>query len=447
MSTHRSPTSAPVDGSTLLNRLSPAGRLIGLDAARGIALFAMMVTHIFALSDPEGLPTWAAVFAGRASALFAVLAGCSLVLATRSRMAGSGRLRDAAPSVLIRAGAIVLIGLCLGSVSTLLAVILVNYGVMFAIAMLFLRLRARTLFVIALVWMALSPVLSMLIRSHFGLEPKYSAMSWFDLATPLTMLHDLLLTGYYPILQWLAYILLGMAVAKVDIGKHLMSLFAAGLGLFLVGKGVSWLLLNVAGAGPALVRVSELHGTDLNAALFTGSYGVTPTTSWWWLAIAGPHSGTPFDLLSTAGTALLTIVACQSLAILLGRKTWVLAPLTAPGSMPLSVYSAHVILLQITRPWAEANPMLGGQAMTPQSVEFILHALVFIGFALLWKLAIGAHGPLEAGVAAVIRSASPIPSQVSATGPEQESGSGPDSVSRPDSDSSKNSASHPPDTY
>ncbi|SMX80250.1 Protein of unknown function (DUF1624) [Brevibacterium sp. 239c] len=427
MSSHRSPISATAPGQSVLEHLSPPGRLIGLDAARGIALFAMMVTHIFALSDPEGFPTWAAVFAGRASALFAVLAGCSLVLATRSRMAGSGRLRDAAPSVLIRAGAIILIGLCLGSVSTLLAVILVNYGVMFAIAMLFLRLRTRTLFVTALAWMILSPVLSMLIRSQFGLEPKYSSMSWFDFATPLTMLHDLVLTGYYPVLQWLSYIVLGMAVAKVDIGKHLMSLFAAGLGLCLIGKGVSWLLLNVAGGGPVLVRVSELYGTDLNAALFTGSYGVTPTTSWWWLAIAGPHSGTPFDLLSTAGTALLTIVACQSLAVLLGRKTWVLAPLTAPGSMPLSVYFAHVILLQITRPWVEATPLLGGEMMTPQAVEFSVHALVFIGSALLWKLAIGAHGPLEAGVAAVIRSASPIPS--------------------PDSDSARNSASRRPDTY
>ncbi|SMX86164.1 MULTISPECIES: heparan-alpha-glucosaminide N-acetyltransferase domain-containing protein [Brevibacterium] len=442
MSTHRSPTSASPSGSTVRDRLSPAGRLIGLDAARGIALFAMMVTHIFALSDPAGFPTWAAVFAGRASALFAVLAGCSLVLSTRSRMAASGRLRDAVPSVLIRAGAIVIIGLCLGSVSSLLAVILVNYGVMFAIAMLFLRLRARTLFIIAVVWMILSPVLSTLIRSQFGLEPMYSSMSWFDLASPLTMLNDLVLTGYYPILQWLSYILLGMAVAKIDIGKHLMSLFAAGLGLFLVGKGVSWLLINVAGGGPGLVRVSQLYGTDLNAALFTGSYGVTPTTSWWWLAIAGPHSGTPFDLLSTAGTALVTIVGCQSLAMLLGRQTWLLAPLTAPGSMPLSVYSAHVVLLEITRRWIEANPMLGGEAMTPPTVEFGLHALVFVGFALMWKLAIGAHGPLEAGVAAIIRSASPVPAPGLETSEPV-----PGAESESESESTRKSASRPPDTY
>lgn len=275
------------------------------------------------------------------------------------------------------------------------------------------------------------------------------------LRDPADDAQDLVLTGYYPILQWLSYILLGMAVAKIDIRSHLMSLFATGFGLFLVGKGVSWLLLNIAGGGDELVRVSELYGTDLNAALFTGSYGVTPTTSWWWLAIAGPHSGTPFDLLATAGTALLTIVTCQSLALLLGRRTWVLAPLTAPGSMPLSVYSAHVVLLEITRPWVEANPMLGGEAMTPQAVEFGLHALVFIGFALMWKLAIGSHGPLEAGVAAVIRSASPVQGPgasadsgaASGTGPASGPGAGPTSGTGPDEGSARNSASRPPDTY
>ena len=393
----------------VLRRLSPDGRLIGLDVARGIALLAMMVTHIFALGDEAGMPTWAAVFAGRASALFAVLAGCSLVLSTRSRLAVSGRLRDAAPSVLIRAAAIVLIGLCLGSISSLLAVILVNYGIMFALALFFLRLRAGALFAIAGVWMVLSPIVSMWVRSTFLLEPSYLPMGFFDLATPGTMLTDLFLTGYYPVLQWLSYILLGMAVAKLDIGRHLLALFTAGLGLFVVGRGVSWILLNVFGGDAALVAVSEMWGTDLTAALFTGSYGVTPATSWWWLAIAGPHSGTPFDLLSTGGTAVMTIAVCQATAVLLGRRSWLLAPLSAPGSMPLSVYSAHVVLLEITRRQIVGNPMEVSATPGEQTLEFVIHALTFVLLPLLWKLAISSRGPLEGGIAGIIRAASPGP--------------------------------------
>jgi uncharacterized membrane protein len=393
----------------VLRRLSPDGRLIGLDVARGIALLAMMVTHIFALGDEAGMPTWAAVFAGRASALFAVLAGCSLVLSTRSRLAVSGRLRDAAPSVLIRAAAIVLIGLCLGSISGLLAVILVNYGIMFALALFFLRLRAGALFAIAGVWMVLSPIVSMWVRSTFLLEPSYLPMGFFDLATPGTMLTDLFLTGYYPVLQWLSYILLGMAVAKLDIGRHLLALFTAGLGLFVVGRGVSWILLNVFGGDAALVAVSEMWGTDLTAALFTGSYGVTPATSWWWLAIAGPHSGTPFDLLSTGGTAVMTIAVCQATAVLLSRRSWLLAPLSAPGSMPLSVYSAHVVLLEITRRQIVGNPMEVSATPGEQTLEFVIHALTFVLLPLLWKLAISSRGPLEGGIAGIIRAASPGP--------------------------------------
>ena len=398
----------------VLRRLSPDGRLIGLDVARGIALLAMMVTHIFALGDEAGMPTWAAVFAGRASALFAVLAGCSLVLSTRSRLAVSGRLRDAAPSVLIRAAAIVLIGLCLGSISGLLAVILVNYGIMFALALFFLRLRAGALFAIAGVWMVLSPIVSMWVRSTFLLEPSYLPMGFFDLATPGTMLTDLFLTGYYPVLQWLSYILLGMAVAKLDIGRHLLALFTAGLGLFVVGRGVSWILLNVFGGDAALVAVSEMWGTDLTAALFTGSYGVTPATSWWWLAIAGPHSGTPFDLLSTGGTAVMTIAVCQATAVLLGRRSWLLAPLSAPGSMPLSVYSAHVVFLESTRPMIVAQPWEGTGTASEQSLEFAIHALTFVLLPLLWKMFVNPRGPFESGIAAIIRSATPVPAALAA---------------------------------
>ncbi|WP_209371080.1 heparan-alpha-glucosaminide N-acetyltransferase domain-containing protein [Brevibacterium renqingii] len=411
MSSHQAHGSGSATTSaTVLDRLSPSGRLLGLDVARGVALFAMMITHIFALSDEASLPTGAAIFAGRASALFAVLAGCSLVLSTRTRLQTSGRLRDAAPGVLIRAAAIVLIGLCLGSISGLLAVILVNYGVMFALALFFLRLRARALFVLAGAWMVLSPVVSMIVRAEFGLEPGYLPMSWFDLATPVSMLTDLFLTGYYPILQWLSYILLGIAVAKIDISRHLMALLVSGLGLFVLGRGASWLLLNVAGGYGALVENSQRLGIDLFAALFTGSYGVTSASSWWWLAIAGPHSGTPFDLLSTAGTALMTIAVCQAAAVLLGRRSWVLGPLSAPGSMPLSVYSAHVIFLEITRAAIVGDPTEGTGTAAEQSTEFAIHALTFVLIPLVWKLFVNVRGPLEAGIAAVIRSASPAPS-------------------------------------
>ncbi len=426
MSSHSGPASA-----TVLDRLNPAGRLVGLDVARGLALFAMMVTHIIAMTDAGGDPTWAAVFSGKASALFAVLAGCSLVLSTRSRLDRPGAgLRTVAPSVLIRAAAITVIGLCLGTVSTFLAVILVNYGIMFALALLFLRLRARWLFVLSLTWMLLSPVASMLLRSQLGLSPSYLPMSWFDLTSPLTMLKDLVFTGYYPILQWMSYLLLGMACAKLDVRRHLVGLFVGGVAMAAVGKAASWILLTVAGGGAVLIEASERFGIDLGAALFTGSFGVTPTTSWWWLAISGPHSGTPFDLLLTGGTSVAAIAVCQAVVVLLGRWSWVLAPVSAPGSMPLSVYSAHVVLLQITHPLIGRNPAFGELATSRELTEFALHGICFSLLAIGWKLGIGPRGPLEAGIAALIGSSAPV----SEGGPGVEVRDGRDPDRRPESE-------------
>ncbi|RAD02609.1 hypothetical protein DN549_33390, partial [Burkholderia multivorans] len=127
---------------------------------------------------------------------------------------------------------------------------------------------------------------------------------------------------------------------------------------FLIGRGASWLLLNVAGGLQELEAVAAASGADLTAALYVNSYGVTPPDSWWRLAIAGPHSATPFDLISTAGTSLAAIAVCQAAAILLGRRSWLLAPLSAPGSMPLTVYAAHVILVEITHPYFQPAPMV-----------------------------------------------------------------------------------------
>ena len=51
-----------------------------------------------------------------------------------------------------------------------------------------------------------------------------------------------------------------------------------------------------------------------------GPNGVTPTTSWWWLAVALPHSSTPFDLARTIGTSLAVLGAMLLLDRLVARS-------------------------------------------------------------------------------------------------------------------------------
>jgi len=72
-------------------------RLAGVDVARGLALLGMAAVHIFPEQSADGgLHPAYVVAAGRASALFAVLAGVGLALLRRSGR-GCPHLTDLAP--------------------------------------------------------------------------------------------------------------------------------------------------------------------------------------------------------------------------------------------------------------------------------------------------------------------------------------------------------------
>ena len=91
-------------------------RLVGIDAARGLALIGMVSIHILPAWDPETFaPTaqWT-LFAGRSAALFALLAGVSLAFTSGGRTAHSGRAMTATRAgILVRAGLITALGLAM----------------------------------------------------------------------------------------------------------------------------------------------------------------------------------------------------------------------------------------------------------------------------------------------------------------------------------------------
>jgi hypothetical protein len=103
-----------------------ATRLVGLDVARAAALMGMVATHVLPSRTPGGEETLSHLVAGgRASALFAVLAGVALALLTGGRTPLRGRERWAAVAgLLVRAVLIALLGLWLGGLETSIAIIL-----------------------------------------------------------------------------------------------------------------------------------------------------------------------------------------------------------------------------------------------------------------------------------------------------------------------------------
>lgn len=340
-------------------------RLTGLDAARGVALFGMMATHIMPLYSEDTEATWTAlVFSGRSSALFAVVAGVGLALLSGSSMrrddAGSGRVSGDRRGIVARAVVIGLIALILGSLDVNIAVILFHYAALFLMALPFLHIRVLPLACWAVGWLLLSPIPAFMLRRLAFRELEMPNLGhnvgWADLSSPGLLLVDVAVTGYYPVLQWFGYILFGMLIGRLGLAVLRVQwiLLLGGIALAGVTKATSFALLGTLGGMNALLATQEGTNYYLTPMLDVGLTGLTQTESWWWLAVSAPHSGQPLDLLHTSGTSAAVIGACLLLTRL---KPFLLLPLTGAGAMTLTLYSTHVTAMSLIGLLApDANP-------------------------------------------------------------------------------------------
>lgn len=365
---------------------SPGARLAGIDLARLLAMLGMISVHLLASADAAGQPTLVHTLAyGNASALFAVLAGVGLALSTgRERVPQGRRLRGARAGVVVRGLAIGTIGLLLGTFVPFLsaAVILPAYGVLFVLAAPALGSSVTGLAVRAGLIAVLVPVLSHLVRAHLPPRALRNPTLGSLLSDPGQTLQDLLLTGNYPALAWLAYLCLGLAVGRAlpHGGRGEAALVGLGVGLALLARTVSVVLLDGNSGRQKLTRdvTPDLPQQTLDEILLFGANGTLPTTSPWWLAVLAPHTTTSFDLIATGGVALAVIGGALTLARLVPRGVGVLA---AFGRMPLTTYAGHLMLLSLL-------PGLGPAAL-------VVHVIVLGTFVAAWGRLVHSRGPLE----------------------------------------------------
>jgi uncharacterized membrane protein len=328
-------------------------RLSGIDAARGLALLGMMATHLLPTfeADANLTPTWIGLtFSGRAAALFAVLAGIGLALSTGKQhpLAGSA-LAAARRGIALRALVIAVVGLALGGLEVNVAVILVHYAVLFLCILPFLGLRLKALCAWTAGWILGSPVLAFLLRPWLmAAEPPLQLNhnpGWEDLTTPGQLLGDVFLTGYYPVLQWLSYLLIGLIIGRLSLtalGLPLL-LLAAGTAVAAFAKVLGTAAMEEWGGREALQAILTDPSYPLDSLLQVNLAGVRQEGSWWWLAGSAPHSGTTLDLLHTSGVAAAVVGLC----LLVGRLgEWLdldlLLPLRGAGAMTLTLYAVHV---------------------------------------------------------------------------------------------------------
>lgn len=359
------------------------GRVVGVDVARCLALLGMMATHILPSTVDGEVVLAHQVAAGRASALFAVLAGLSLALVAGQRQPVRGSSwRGMAAGTAVRAAVIGFVGLLLGEVASGIAVILVYYAVLFVVAVPFMALRTPVLLAVTAAWIVLSPVVSHWLRDRTAMT-SYEVPSFASFEAPSELVRDLLLTGYYPVLTWVSYVLVGLLLGRLDLrdGRSALLLASVGGAVALLAWRFSDRLLGRADVRAELIRTFEGAGWrgDLGTTLTDGLYGVAPTGSPWWLVVRAPHTGTTFDLLMTIGSALLVLAGCLVLGRLAPR---VLSVVFGAGAMTLTLYTLHVVL--------RADGLWDGDDTTTFLGQAAL--VLAIGAAFRWG---GRRGPLE----------------------------------------------------
>src|SRR5918996_1227482 len=224
----------------------PRQRLRGVDAARAIAVLGMVMVHFGPNPRPDTLlGNLYGVSHGRASVLFALLAGVGVALLVDGRLRGQGNTRR--PTFLARGrlifrGALLLpLGLWLQQLDHGAYVILQYYAVYFLFAALVLTLPDRWLLAGGAAVLVGGPLVylggQMIVPEWFTADPA-------TLRDPISkMADDLLLTGTYPLVTWAAPLLFGLWLGRQDLAAP-----AVRWGLLFLGLAVA-----VAAAGDVAV--------------------------------------------------------------------------------------------------------------------------------------------------------------------------------------------------
>ncbi|GHE04424.1 membrane protein [Streptomyces alanosinicus] len=364
-----------------------AGRLIGVDLARGLAVFGMFAAHVGPDPSDGGVTGHLMELAhGRSSALFAFLAGFSVMLITGRRTPKTGLAgRQAVAKVVIRALVLLVVGTALTMTGTPVEVILAFYGLYFLLVLPLHRLGARPLAVIAAAGALVLPQVLYVVQHALPEDGVTGVWAWPSDADGIV---SLLFTGGYPALTWLPFVIAGMAVARLDLaaGAVRLRLAVTGVCLAVLGYGGSWLALHlVPGALTKLNAVGWRDGGSAASAWWSDTWGYPDGSTPAALLVASPHSETTLSVLANAGVAIAVLAVCLVAVDAFAGLARLARPVIAVGSMSLTAYVLHIVGIRL----------LGIEDL-PGSPLYVLAGFVVVVtvFATLWSRHFR-RGPLE----------------------------------------------------
>jgi uncharacterized membrane protein YeiB len=257
------------------------------------------------------------------------------------------------------------VGLLYGSIWP--ADILHYYGVFLAFGALLLVASGRVLLTIASILVVLFAVL-ILLGADYSAGWDWKTLTYQGFWTPSGFFRNLIFNGFHPVIPWLAFLLLGMWLGRLDLRIPRMwnRLFLGG---FVVAVGSEALSSGL------IVLMSPRLGAEDASAVFSTS----------------PMPSMPLYMLAASGTSIAVILLCVKTAERFAGSRW-LAPLVATGQLALTLYFAHVVI------GLASLEMLGKYEGRPSVAFTVVWAAGFcvlaIVFSALWRKRFE-RGPLE----------------------------------------------------
>lgn len=389
-------TYAPPRPDARPSALPTPARIEALDLVRLLAVIGMMSAHLLAplalVPGATGTEAAAARIAhllteGTSSTLFAVVGGGSLVLASRRRL-DDGDRRGAVLAILVRGGVVTLLGLLLELVPSPVMVVLVPFGLTMMLTAPLLLLGNRALVAIIAVLTVAGHPIAMAVPGPV----EFGTVTLLSLDDPVGVLRGLVLTGQYPLITWIPYLLTGIVLMRAVLRAQEAGRIRRLSHLALAGGAVT------ATAAHLVPLIAAALGHDSPGAWYT----------------AATHTGTVADMLATGGIAVSLIGLALRLLPPLRRlpspgtvRGRIAQSLRAAGAAPLTIYVAHVLATGIAL--VTAVLLAGGDL---SSMPWYAGGAGILAVHLAGVLAVGAvlaarggRGPLEALLATVIRRA------------------------------------------
>ena len=330
--------------------MSTSERMTGYDVARAIAVLGMVMVDLRHVLDSHhgsaALVWFFDAIEGKAAALFVLLAGVGVSLRTRAR-------EDVRPLV-ERAAILISVGLLLMHLWEY--EILHFHGIYLLLAIPLLRVRTVTLWILALatVWIAMV----------LGAELDWTLRPTLTFAGAV---RHVFFNGLYPVFPWIAFVLVGMAVGRLDLHHPRVRRLT-----LVVAFAVAMIAFGLDALGRWEMRTDTL--------------GLGGSATW---LLTWPRAPRPLFVVSGSAVGVALTCTCIELAQRNAGRGWVTV-LVATGQLTFTIYVAHVIAILV--------PIHHGILGTARIEVALLGSLAFwiaaMAFALWWRRR-WRHGPLE----------------------------------------------------